>query len=96
MPVVGSTGLAAWIERRTCDRVFLDLLERLAGEGRHVSDNNRAGNYAPRFFAQQPDREGFNRTDFERAMHDLFKQKKIKRGTWPDPYRRKLPCIPPA
>jgi RecA-family ATPase len=33
-----ATGIIASIERKTCDRVFLDLLDKVATEGRHVSE----------------------------------------------------------
>jgi hypothetical protein len=72
-----STALITGIERRKCERVFLDLLENLTSVGQPVSPNNRAGNYAPRLFHLRPDREGYSRADFERSMHSLFAKKAI-------------------
>ena len=57
--------------------MFLDLVDRLLAEGQAVSSNIRAGNYAPRLFAQRPDREGYRHADFERAMQVLFAEKRI-------------------
>jgi RecA-family ATPase len=67
-----TTGIIASIERRTCQRVFCDLLDKAAAEGQPVSSNNRAGNYAPRLFAARPDRERYMKVDFEHAMQAAF------------------------
>ena len=72
------TGILGSIGRRKAETVFLDLLERLTVEERWVSDNSHAGNYAPRLFADRPEREGFNKADFKRAMEGLFSQDRIK------------------
>jgi RecA-family ATPase len=72
-----ATGIIGAIERRAAERVFLDLVDRLLAEGQAVSSNIRAGNYAPRLFAQRPDREGYRHADFERAMQVLFAEKRI-------------------
>jgi RecA-family ATPase len=57
--------------------VFLRLLDTLAEEGRSVSPNDRASNYAPRLFAQRPERCGYGSADFARAMERLFACKAI-------------------
>lgn len=66
------TGLLASIERHNAEQAFLDLLDRFNREGQPLSANCRAGNYAPKLFAMRPDREGYARPDFERAMQRLF------------------------
>lgn len=71
-------GIIGSIERRTCERVFLDLLDRTAAEGQPVSSLSRAGNYAARMFSTRPDRERFGRADFERAMQALFAAGRIR------------------
>jgi RecA-family ATPase len=71
-------GLVGAIEQRNAKRVFLDLLAKLNAEGRSVSSNSRAGNYAPKLFADRPDREGFSRTEFARAMEALFSEDAIE------------------
>ena len=50
IPAVRQGGILGSIERRTAERVFLDLLEGTTGAGRNVSDSKHAGNYAPKSF----------------------------------------------
>ena len=71
------SGIIGSIEKRACERVFLDLLDRIASEGQRVSHNSRAGNYAPKVFSLRPDRDGYKTADFERAMHALLSCKEI-------------------
>ena len=52
--------------------MFIDLLNKTTAEGQPVSSNPKAGNYAPRLFETRPEREGFKKTDFERAMQQQF------------------------
>jgi RecA-family ATPase len=92
-PLAASTGILGSIERRTCERVFLDLIDKAASEGQYVSHNSRAGNYGPRVFALRPDRERFGKADFERAMQSLFATKAIAVGSHKDARRRTLDCI---
>lgn len=75
-------GILASIKRRTAERVFLTQLEAHTREGRHVSDNPRAGNYAPNVFALRPDREGYKFVELRRAMEGLFTTGKIKIGSY--------------
>jgi RecA-family ATPase len=72
-----NVGILGSIERRTAKRVFLDLLDAVTAEKRHVSENTRAPNYAPKLFAQRPDREGFRQADFKTAMETLFAEGEI-------------------
>jgi RecA-family ATPase len=87
-PVYPAGGLLGAIERRTCERVFLDLLQRLKAEGQFVTHNSRAGNYAPRVFSLRPDRERFRKGDFERAMHTLLAARSITVGQRKAPDRK--------
>jgi RecA-family ATPase len=77
VPLHAPTGLIASIERRTAKRVFLDLLDAVTAENRHVSESSHARNYAPKLFAQRPDREGFRKADFKIAMEALFAEKEL-------------------
>ena len=72
-----NSGIIGTIKRRTVERVFMDQLAAIKREGRHVSDNSRAPNFAPKLFAGRPDREGFKFQDFKRAMETLFVDRKI-------------------
>ena len=87
------TGILASIERRTAERVFLELLDRTTVERQYVSNNSRTGNYAPRIFALRPDRERFKRADFERAMQALFASKQIVIGRYKGGSRHEHDCI---
>ena len=87
------TGILGSIERRSCERVFLDLLDAVTAEGRHVSENSRAPNYAPKLFAQRPDRESFKAADFRVAMQALFARKEIIVATYRGPNRHEHDCI---
>jgi RecA-family ATPase len=73
-----TTGIIGSIKRHTCDRVFLDLLEKTKQEGRRVSHNSNSANFAPRMFAVRPDREGYNYADFRNAMERLFVKRAIR------------------
>ena len=86
-------GILGSIERRSCERVFLDLLSQVQAEGRHVSESNRAPNFAPTIFAQRPGREGFRKADFAGAMQRLFADRKIIVGSYRGPNRHEHDCI---
>jgi len=85
VPIRPTIGIVASIERRSCEDVFLRLLDKTTAEGQPVSPNTRAGNYAPRLFSQRPDRERFRKADFARAMQALFAAGEIIN----EPYGRK-------
>jgi RecA-family ATPase len=93
IPLHAPTGILGSIERRSAERVFLELLDKIAAEGRYVSDNNRASNYAPRIFCMRPDRERFKQKDFEYAMQTLFARHEIKRGIYRGSNRHDHECI---
>jgi RecA-family ATPase len=86
-------GILGSVERRTCERVFLDLLDKSTAEGQYVSHNSRTGNYAPRVFGMRPDRERFAKADFERAMQALFAAKGIVVGSYRAPNRHVHECV---
>jgi len=77
-------GMIGALNGRHVEQVFLGLIDKFHTEGRHVSANSRASNYAPRLFAGRPDREGFGLDDFRRSMESLFAQGKIRVGTHAD------------
>ena len=60
--------------------VFVALLDEFAGMKRPLSDNSKAGNYAPRMFGRLPrdQRREFREADFSRAMERLFKSGAIE------------------
>jgi RecA-family ATPase len=74
VPLHAPTGIIGSIEKRTSERIFLDILDATTTEGQPVSSNSRSGNYAPRLFAKRPrgQRQGFKAADFAAAMQVLF------------------------
>lgn len=85
LPESARAGIVASIERRNCEQVFLRLLDKTSAEEQPVSSNTRSGNYAPRLFSRRPDRERFQKPDFEWAMQALFAVGEITN----EPYGRK-------
>jgi len=85
VPRDSETGLSGSLKRQSAEKVFLELLEAALIANRHVSATANAGNYAPRQFGRSPNRNGFNRKDFEAAMERLFADRRIK----VEPYGRK-------
>jgi RecA-family ATPase len=71
------TGIIGAIERRTCKRIFLDLLDKTSTENQPVSSSSRAGNYAPKLFASRPEAQGYSKADFEKAMQACFSNRNI-------------------
>lgn len=67
---------------------FLDALDKLAGQGRNVSHNGRAGNYAPRVMAEAGLADGLSQADLAGAMNHLLKEGAVlanrKVGVGPD------------
>jgi hypothetical protein len=73
-------GILGSINHRTCERVFLKLLDTMTAEGQPVSPNSTARNYAPRIFVRKTipvEREGYTLKDLEQAMRCLIKDKRI-------------------
>jgi RecA-family ATPase len=58
--------------RRAAEDVFLDMLDAFERENQRISESKNAGNYAPACFARRPERDGYRKPDFERAMQTLF------------------------
>ncbi len=77
VPSVAGDGIVGAIGRANCAAVFLQILAKREAQGRPVSNKSRAGNFAPKEFAKHPDRQGFDKRDFERAMTTLFNDGRI-------------------
>ena len=77
----------------TCQEVFLALLAATEREGRNVSHNARAPNYAPAAFAEHPRSRGFGRDDFKQAMEKLFGAEIIKNDEFGPPAKRRSRLI---
>ncbi len=68
------TGVFATIQRRSCEAVFLELVDKSERRGQRLSPSINSPSYAPKLFAHYSakDRGDFKVRDFERAMHILF------------------------
>jgi RecA-family ATPase len=73
----GGGAITGPITRSHAEAVFLALLDAATAAGRPASDGKNAGNYAPAVFAKSPNRQGFSKVDFVRAMEGLFADEKI-------------------
>jgi len=85
------SGIIGSINRRKAEAVFLELLDTVTSENRPVSDSTHATNYAPKLFARRPERDGYTKADFARAMERLFSSRQItmqEYGRRSDPRRK--------
>jgi RecA-family ATPase len=80
LPEQSASGLDRIAREAKADEIFIDLLERFAGEGRNVSHNESARNYAPATFAKEAEakKHQLRKADLEAAMRRLFEAKKIR------------------
>jgi hypothetical protein len=74
------TGILANMIRRSCKRVALELFPKIEAEGRTVSPNSKAGNYAAKIFAARPrdERDGFKAKDFALAIEALLSERVLR------------------
>lgn len=89
LPEGGASSLDAAARDQTAEQTFLDLLRRLTGEGRNVSDKPNAPTYAPTAFAKEPEARNhrLRKSDFDGAMRRLFKVGKIHVESYGKPSR---------
>jgi RecA-family ATPase len=79
LPERSISGLDKIAHDTKADETFIDLLKRFASEGRNVSYNESAKNYAPATFAKEAEakKHRLHKADLETAMRRLFEAKKI-------------------
>jgi len=70
--------LEAEQRRGEARQTFMDALDRLTGQGTNVSENKKAGNYAPRVMAERGLVNGQSVLELERAMIDLLNEGRLK------------------
>jgi RecA-family ATPase len=89
LPEGGISNLDKLAREAKADELFLDLLRRLAGQGRNVSATPTAPNYAPTAFAVEADAKKLNlrKADFKAAKLRLFNADKIYIETYGRPSR---------
>ncbi len=94
--IAPDTGTGQTIFQRPVEDVFLDLMDAFERENQLLSESNRAGNYAPTLFAKRAEREGYRRSDFERALQNLLTKGDLKIVEYgpPSKTRRKLEKAP--
>lgn len=73
--------------------VFLTLLSTTLAEGRTLSPSKNAGNYAPAIFAKRPERDGYNKRQFEFAMEQLFADGLIRVEEYGPPSKRSAKIV---
>lgn len=77
-PVIQASGVFGSISRQAAEQVFLTLLDRCWAQGVFVSHSRNASNFAPKVFAKRPERDGYNRNDFDLAMNRLLGANEIR------------------
>jgi hypothetical protein len=82
VPESPPSGIMGSVYRRSAKRVFMDLLDKITAEGRHVSDSIPASNYAPKLFARRPGNERYKVGEFRSAMETLFDIGEIRVGNY--------------
>jgi RecA-family ATPase len=89
LPEAGMSNLDKIAREARADEIFLELVKRLAGEGRNVSDKANSPTYAPTAFAKEPEAKAaqLRKADLESAMRRLFPAGKIHVETYGRPSR---------
>jgi hypothetical protein len=68
------------------EAAFLAALEANIRAGLHVSQNSRAGNYAPRVLCNRPEARDFKRQELTEAMTNLLRRGGIRTQTYKHHY----------
>jgi hypothetical protein len=89
LPETGVSSLDKLAREAKGEELFLELLRRFAGQGRHASDKANSPNYAPTSFADDAEakKHGIRKADFKAAMSRLFSANKIHVATYGRPSR---------
>jgi RecA-family ATPase len=85
VPLSGPGVLESASARVEAEATFLAVLARTYAQGVWVSSSRNAGNFAPKVFAGQPDRQGVGRREFAAAMNTLIADGRVV----VEPYGRK-------
>jgi RecA-family ATPase len=83
----GLTSSTVLADALDADRTFLAILSRCWEQGVYVTHSPNAGNFAPKVFAKQPDRNGFSAKEFDRAMQRLIADNVIRVESYKSPNR---------
>lgn len=93
MPISGPDCASGGIARPSAEFLFLKLLDQQTERGVLLSHANRTSNYAPKVFANHPDRDGYRIKDFESAMSNLLAKKQIRVGERRNKNRHFTTCL---
>jgi RecA-family ATPase len=87
LPERGMSSLDKVVRDAEADRIFIDLLRRLAGEGRNVNSKSTSPNYAPKVFLAETEtkKAHLHKADLEEAMRRLFASGKTVVETYGKP-----------
>jgi RecA-family ATPase len=85
VPLSGPGVLESASARVEAEATFMAVLARTYRQNVVVSSSRNATNYAPKMFAQRPERNGFGKREFERAMITLIADGRVV----VEPYGRK-------
>ena len=77
-PIPALNGFAALVRNQDAESAFLRLLAKSTTEGRHVSGEKSANNYAPKEFAGRPDCQDLSARDLAAAMERLFADGRLR------------------
>ena len=90
----GAGGMIGTIEKQNAEDAFLAALDRLAEQGRHVTDASNSPRYAPKVMSASPiGGRRFTKIELRRAMEALFQRGEIAIGTTIGPDRHPRNCI---
>jgi RecA-family ATPase len=96
LPVAAAGSLDKFAEEQRYENLFLELLDKIQGQGRNVSDSKSANSYAPTMFCKDPKAQApGSRNALAAAMERLFAAKKIKveeYGKPSNPHKRIVRC----
>ena len=98
LPEGGMNTLEKLAAEQAADNLFLELLDKFQGQGRHVSHIKTSKTYAPTMFANDPKAKAPGiRKSLTEAMERLFAAKKIKAEQYGPPskhHQRIVRCNP--
>jgi RecA-family ATPase len=89
VPVGGTGSVEKMAKEHTAERLFVALLDRFNGQGRHVDAKAASKNYAPTVFGKESEAKkyGLRKADLEGAMRRLFEASQIAVEPYGSPCR---------
>ncbi len=91
--ITEETGVIGSIKRGNAETVFMECLDTLTEQGRHVTDAANSPRFAPKQISQMPGASGYSKKEFKSAMERLFGAGRIVVGTAFGADRHKVKAI---